>query len=446
MEGYSGQLTVTYVSGATEILTLGSDGKAGFGAAYKDEIIRSLRLDNAASPTTILIGCKVADATPLSLKEDASGNPVLRDAVNGYTPIGSYAEFRLIATTANLSKKYKQEAPLDLMNETWAPIGTASPYFTGEYDGGEYEITNLKVSVTAANSGLFGYVNNSTLRNIRLVSGTVNGAGNVGGICGVAVGSTFITNAYSGVTVTGTGNQIGGICGQTQGTTIITSCRNTGNVKGTGGSNSNYIGGIAGYLNGTTIKIKDCDNRGEVEGNAYTGGIAGQSNATTAEITACRNSGGVKNTGSDMSGGIVGANNTSKTLTLTACYNIGAVNNNGSGNGTGGIIGYLYSGSTLVACYSTGTVTGTVAYTGLICGLNQATITSSYWTKGSSNVSKGVGTSGGTDPTQAFSATAWPSTSMSGWGIGDGQAANTYWKALGAWNSGTPEYPVLWWE
>jgi hypothetical protein len=330
------------------------------------------------------------------------------------------------------------------MNETWAPIGAASPYFTGEYDGGEYEITNLKVSVSANYAGLFGYTSNAILRNIRLVSGTVNGTAYVGGICGNADGSTSITNAYSGLTVTGSSSSVGGICGQAAGTTTITSCRNTGNVKSTYNSNS-YVGGIAGYLVGTTNKIKDCDNRGEVEGYSYTGGIAGQSYATTAEITACRNSGGVKSTGG-YAGGIVGANNTNKTLTLRACYNTGAVNN--SSGYTGGIIGYLYSGSTLVACYSTGTVTGGNAVNaGLICGYNQATITSSYWTKGSgSNASKGVGTSGGTDNTKAFSASAWPTTGESGWGIGDGQAANTYWKALGGWNSGTPEYPKLWWE
>jgi hypothetical protein len=330
------------------------------------------------------------------------------------------------------------------MNETWAPIGTASPYFTGEYDGGEYEITNLMITGSATYSGLFGYANNATLRNIRLVSGAVNGGSNVGGICGVADGSTSIANSYSGLAVTGTGTYVGGICGQATGTTTITSCRNTGNVTGTG---SNQIGGIAGNLGGTTIKIKDCDNRGEVEGFSYTGGIAGQSSATTAEITACRNSGTIKNTGGDMSGGIVGGNSSGYTLTLTACYNTGAVNNYGSGNGyTGGIIGILYSPATLTACYSTGTATGTDYYTGLICGSRGGTIISSYWTKGSSNVSVGVGTATGGGDTKAFSATAWPTTTESGWGIGDGQAANTYWKSLGAWNSGTPEYPVLWWE
>jgi hypothetical protein len=443
IEGYSGAVTVAYTSGATETLTLDANGKANFGAAYKDETIRSLTL-GASSP--ILIGRKATDILALSLKVNA-GTPVLRDEVDGYIPIGSYAEFRLISS--NLSKKYKQETDIDLMSETWAPIGTQSPSapFTGEYDGGEYEITNLIVSGNANFAGLFGAANNATFRNIRLVSGTVNGAGAVGGICGQAEGSTSITNAHSGVAVTGTSNAVGGICGQTVGTNTITitSCRNTGNVKSTAtGSNQGLVGGIVGNLSGTSTKIKDCDNSGEIEGRTSTGGIAGYSQATTAEITACRNSGTIRNTGQDHSGGIVGRNDSGKTLTVTACYNTGALNNSGS-TYTGGIIGTLYSGGTLTACYSTGTVTGSSqSLIGLICGNNQATITSSYWTKGSSTATQGVGT--GTDPTKAFSASAWPATSESGWGIGDGSGANTYWKSLGGWNGGAPVYPRLWWE
>jgi hypothetical protein len=306
---------------------------------------------------------------------------------------------------------------------------------------------NLKIEGTANNVGLFGYINNATLRNIRLASGTVNGTNYVGGICGVAVGNTFITNTHSSVVVTGS-IQIGGICGYANGIVTITSCRNTGNVKGTGGSTSilSSIGGIIGQSDGPISKIKDCDNRGEVEGYHAIGGIMGYSYSLTIEITACRNSGSIKNTGFEAAGGIVGANNTDKTLTVTACYNIGTVNHGGGDNRyTGGVIGYNNRGATLIACYNTGTVTGSNAnLVGLICGNNVATIASSYWTKGSSTATKGV--ANGTDTTKEFSATAWPTSSESGWGIGNDSGANRYWKSLGGWNGGAPEYPRLWWE
>ncbi|MDR1919238.1 MAG: fimbrillin family protein [Tannerellaceae bacterium] len=442
MEGYRGQVKVTYASGGQETLSLDGAGRAAFGAAFSGDLIKSLTLGSSSTP--ILIGRKVADANPLSLKVDVNNNPLLRNELNGYIPIGSYAEFQLINNSANLGKKYKQESALDLLSVNWTPIGSASAHFTGEYNGGEYELTNLKVNVSTDYVGLFGAVTDAKLLNIRLVSGTVNGGSSVGGICGATHGSSSITNAYSGATVTGTGNHISGICGITAGTTTIISCRNTGNVKGAG-SNSSYIGGIVGQIFGSTYKIKDCDNRGEIEGYTYTGGIAGCANSTAVEIIACRNSGTVKNIGRDQSGGIVGANENRKAVTVTACYNTGALNNNNKSY-TGGIIGQIYIGSSLTACYNTGTVTGYANSTGLICGYNEATITSNYWTQGSSNVTKGSANSSGTDDSKAFSATAWPTTSEAGWGIGNGQAANTYWKSLGRWNNGSPEYPKLWWE
>jgi hypothetical protein len=439
IEGYSGKVTLTYASDATETFTL-MDGKGGFGAAHRGELIRSLTLDALANPTPILIGCKVADGLVFSLKVDAAGKPVLRDEVDGYIPIGSYAELQLINESANLGKKYKQETHLDLMSANWTPIGTQALPFTGEYNGGEYEIANLKIEGTANQVGLFGYINKATLHNIRLVSGSVNGGSIVGGICGLGEDITVV-NCRSAATVTGT-EYVGGISGQTKSSSTITSCYTSGAVKTT----ASFAGGITGNASGT-VKIKDCYNRGSVEGNSIVGGIAGHANNTAIDIIACCNSGAIKSTGGDHAGGIVGLRSNNGTLTLTACYNTGTVSGSATGNNTGGIIGQLNTAaSTLTACYSTGTVTGTAATTGLICGSRVAgTIATCYWTKGSSTASKGVGS--GTDSgTKAFSASAWPATSESGWGIGDGSGANKYWKSLGRWNSGTPAYPKLYWE
>ncbi|MDR1879822.1 MAG: fimbrillin family protein [Tannerellaceae bacterium] len=448
IEGYTGQITITYASGDRETLPLDAGGKADLSSVRRGELIHSLTLGSSGTP--IFIGRKVEGVLLLSLKVDGSGNPILRDEVDGYIPIGSYAELKLIAESANLGKKYKQENAIDLLNENLTPIGTQASPFTGEYDGGEYGIMNLKIDVTTDRIGLFGQTNSATLRNIRLVSGAINAGPGVGSICGYADGSTSITNCHSGVAVTGTFN-IGGICGHAVGTTIITSCRNTGNVKGTssqtaGGISFSRIGGIVGYLVGTTNKVKDCGNSGEIEGYRSVGGIAGLCDAASAEIIACRNSGIINNTGNDVSGGIVGENRANKTLVITACYNTGAVSHVGSTFHSGGIIGGFNIGSsTLTACYNTGTVTGSnVNLIGFICGYNRATITSCYWTKGSSTVTKGV--ADGTDDTKEFTASAWPITADSGWGIGDGSADNTYWKSLGGWNGGVPEYPALWWE
>jgi hypothetical protein len=434
IEGYSGPVTVLYASGDQETITIDVSGKADISSTQSGEMIESLTL--GASGTPILIGCKAENAQLISLKVDASGSPQLRDEVDGYIPIGSYAEFKMIGESANLGNKYKQENDIDLLSENWTPIGSETLPFTGEYDGGEYKITNLKIDLTTNNVGLFGITNSATLRNIRLVSGTVNGGRNVGGICGNATGSTSITNAHSGAAITGTNSYIGGICGYVAGTTTITSCRNTGNVKGS------YVGGIAGYLNGTSNKIKDCDNRGDLEGSEI-GGVIGMIQTSSAtEIITCRNSGTVISTATNHIAGIVGGA-ISATVSITASYNTGNVIDT-KNCFSGGIVG-RFSGTTLIACYNMGLVIGNATYTGLICGRNDGgPLTSSYWTKGSSTVTRGVAI--GTDNTNEFSATAWPAAAEQGWGTGDGSEPNTYWKSLGGWNDGTPEYPTLWWE
>ncbi|MDR1919201.1 MAG: fimbrillin family protein, partial [Tannerellaceae bacterium] len=243
--GYRGPVTVAYASGGQETITLNGSGRAAFNAAYSGDLIKSLTLNNSSTPTPILIGRKVADANPLQLRVDANGKPTLRNAINGFIPIGNYAELQMINDPANLGGKYKQENDIDLLDEDWTPIGTGANLFTGEYDGGEYEIANLKVEMTTTEVGLFGYVTNARLHNIRLVSGSVTGSDNVGSLCGWASGNTSIDNCHSGVDVTNTGWNAGGICGGTNDNITITSCINMGKVKG------NYnVGGIVG-VNGT---------------------------------------------------------------------------------------------------------------------------------------------------------------------------------------------------
>ncbi|MDR1981707.1 MAG: fimbrillin family protein [Tannerellaceae bacterium] len=437
IEGYSGEpVTVRYTSGDQETLTLDTDGKADL-YRMRSDAVYSLTLGDPDNP--ILIGRKVENNKLLSLKVDDTGNLILRDSVDGYAPIGSYAEFQLINEVANLGHRYKQEAALDLMGENWTPIGNQENKFTGEYDGGEFDITNLNIDGTKDRVGLFGEIENAALHNIRLVSGTVNGNNYVGGICGYINVST-ITNSHSNVTVTGTGMAVGGISGEGETSSTITSCRNTGNV--TGSERVAGILGAAGY-----VTVKDCENSGEIAGGSGIAGIAGRCNATT--IIACRNSGSIIGSSySNYSGGIAGYN-LGYYLIITACYNTGTVNNSGGGE-SGGIVGSLdFEGSSISACYNTGTVTGgDDNYIGLICGYYDLSydiaITSCYWTKGDSDVSRGVGS--GTDTTEEFSATAWPDASMSGWGWGNGEADNTYWKSLGGWNDGTPKYPTLHWE
>ena len=88
--------------------------------------------------------------------------------------------------------------------ELWEPIGnTTDPtdpterIFNGTFDGGGKTISNMNVSVTrsgtneGAYAGLFGYVENATIRNVHLENASVNAtssnraayAGGSGGVC-----------------------------------------------------------------------------------------------------------------------------------------------------------------------------------------------------------------------------------------------------------------------
>lgn len=165
----------------------------------------------------------------------------------------------------------------------------------------------------------------------------------------------------------------------------------------------------------------------------YTGGIAGYNRGS---ITAC--SSAVTITGADGTvGGIAGSNIGG----ITACYNTGDVSGT---NYAGGIAGYMSEGSA-AACYNTGQVSGSVA--GGIAGFFDgytATLSQCFWKSGGAiygEVSLGI-TGGG-----VFGEGSWPA-SVGAWAAPAGAdgSTNQYWKSLGGWNGGAPEYPKLWWE
>ena len=89
------------------------------------------------------------------------------------------------------SKTFRQTKTITLSNTNFDPIGYNDyHYFSGTYDGGsDYTISGLNVGAQSNRSyyGLFGYVKNGTVKNVRLVSPSVstNGSGtNLGSLIG----------------------------------------------------------------------------------------------------------------------------------------------------------------------------------------------------------------------------------------------------------------------
>ena len=364
--------------------------------------------------------------------------------------ISSAEELAWIAKEANnknnfTDKYFMQTADIDLGGRKWFPIGTtAETSFYGKYDGQNYEISNISVDRgTIPHAGLFGYVNRTILQNIRLVSGSVRGGDQTGGIIGRSY-QTNVINCYNNAMVTGTqklggivgcsrtdeelikltdcinagkivgtGDFIGGITGQAEMQIEITNCTNYGQIS----SSSHYLGGIIGYSNKDSI-IEICENYGAIlpTGNSgsiggicgwasdtqiinsnnyaevktnyfYTGGIVGRPDCVNGPIyvNTCLNEGDI--TGINYVGGIVGDSTDSGVVEVDSCINKGKVIGE---NGSGGIIGRCGKG-TISDNVNYGVVIGK-EYTGGIVGhalsstvsrnTNYADVTGDSWTGG----------------------------------------------------------------
>ena len=197
----------------------------------------------------------------------------------------------------------------DSFNKSWYPIGKSQNEFKGIFDGGGHTVSGL--SITSFDEtlyfGLFGYIVNAVVKNLRVAGGITTGQA-------ITKGDPFY---------------FGGIAGYAGKSKIIACSNAVGIDVNTNSGWHLYIGGVAGVQDGV---INNCWNEaplsGEITGYMYNiGGIVGKSE-----------SGSISN-----------------------CYSLGNVS--GSGTNTsdlpcaiGGIIGWLYDSVSLSNCYATGSV------------------------------------------------------------------------------------------
>lgn len=117
------------------------------------------------------------------------------------------------------------EADINLGEEAWTPIGNnLSHPFNGTFDGNGHSISGLRV-VTEDFAGLFGYLSNSTVKNLIVKNSTFDGTRCAGAICGYIGDNTTIESVIA------ENNTIG---------------------------DSEYCGGIAGFCSGTNVQISNC--------------------------------------------------------------------------------------------------------------------------------------------------------------------------------------------
>ncbi len=194
-----------------------------------------------------------------------------------------------------------------ISDEGWNPICTEHLGFTGHFDGQGHYISNMYINrPELENVGLFGFTEDATIKNLNILSCSVEGKDNTGGIVGTATNTTFKQNCVYG-TITSNSNA-GGIAGSLENESNIQSCYTAGNIQG-----KNYIGGITGKTIYSDIQ------------NCYTACTIIATNTDTIPATTCM-------------GGITGKAQNS--ATISKCYSIGSVWGNKNGNIEGGIVGY----------------------------------------------------------------------------------------------------------
>ena len=194
------------------------------------------------------------------------------------TIISSTEELAAIrANSDTLSGGYILTENIDLSAiSNWQPIGNFTNAFTGSFDGNGYNISGISSSGYEA-AGLFGYVENATIRNVGVLVGNISSSSSAaftasGGLIGFALNSR-IGNSYAIVSEDISSSSsfsaaAGGLVGALVNSQIIYSYAEVaGNISATTDDpmNSAFAGGLAGNTFGSMVS----DSYTLVKGNIY---------------------------------------------------------------------------------------------------------------------------------------------------------------------------------
>ena len=227
------------------------------------------------------------------------------------------------------------DASKNLGELSWVPIGVGNAY-TGTFDGSGKTISNLYIKAEKQEAGLFGYTQESIIRNLTIDNANVTN-----------------TELYTGILVGDAGYQT-----TLQNIKISTKCQIIGG--------KDYTGGIAGSLDGNA---SNCVNYATVQGNEDVGGLFGYYSKEGNSITACANYGNVTAT-SNTVGGLVGYYSSG---TIQDCANYGNIE--GIYN-VGGMAGYVSKGKMQnVFCYGNVSATNNTKRGGMVCGYSSKGVT-----------------------------------------------------------------------
>ena len=143
----------------------------------------------------------------------------------------------------------------DGTENNYTPIGNGDTGFKGNFDGDGHTISGISVRAETDYKGLFGKVYAGAVTNVVLAKCNFSGDKKVGGIAGVIMMNSTISNCRveGTVTIAGEGIYSGGIVGYSS-TSHIVGCLSAATVSG----NSRNYGGIVGYNSDNNVIVQNC--------------------------------------------------------------------------------------------------------------------------------------------------------------------------------------------
>lgn len=285
---------------------------------------------------------------------------------------GSVGDPYKVATGGQLllMKDYKDKCfvlanNIDLDNHNWLPF-----VFNGKLDGAGYVISNLKIERTDDYQGLFskmqriGTVKNLTIKGVNINAPQNNFIGALVGQCSGSVSNVHVILTPGSKLM---GNEsVGGLIGKLLSPNTDGCSMSDCTVKALSDdviiSGGNGVGGICGgashgYSFGSA-DIDNCISEVTVAGNRFVGGIVGSSYSRVV-VTNCGATANIK--GTDYIGGIIGE----VTGAVQGCKAVVTAEGDEYVGGISGSAGYTGS---IVACYSTGKLSGSYGVAGISPG------------------------------------------------------------------------------
>ncbi|HOD41443.1 MAG TPA: Ig-like domain-containing protein, partial [Candidatus Wallbacteria bacterium] len=312
----------------------------------------------------------------------------------------------------NLGRNYKLMANLDFNSAAsysdpatyqsyfttgkgWEPIGATDTPFYGTFDGNGHTVSNMMITDTTGNKGLFG-VSRGQIKNLGVVNPKIEISGtvaikNIGGLVGENNGmvrNCFVTGTDTSY-IKSTGNYVqimGGLVGYNNANGVIHD-----SYAGITVTSYRVIGGLVG-LNVSTVYngIARCHATGNISSSntvSSIGGLIGKNGDASGKVHYVVDSYATGNVDSiygfsdyynqTYAGGLIGNAYDAKSV-VNNCYATGNVTSN---NGTlGGLIGSVSQYGEITNSYATGAVKGSYNIGGLVGVANNCTITGSHAT------------------------------------------------------------------